>query len=171
MLKIIPISLILFMLTNVFYSQMKIVPKDVEHRMDQNRNSHIQTFEGIYVIYSFKNMNMEKRSQSESFDHLLLKNNQLKIKSCATSEVNGVFNTVIIAHGFVTVDDIKYIVYRNGGNFVEWKAVYALSENVSFTAPKNDVNAIRMPRGEYDQLPAEKKQYVLDNAHRYIIVD
>ena len=107
MLKIIPISLILFMLTNVFYSQTKIVPKDVEHRMDQNRNSHIQTFEGIYVIYSFKNMNMEKRSQSESFDHLLLKNNQLKIKSCATSEVNGVFNTVIIAHGFVTVDDIK----------------------------------------------------------------
>ena len=171
MLKIIPISLILFMLTNVFYSQTQIVHKDVEHRMGQNQKLQIQEFEGIYVVYSFKNINIEKRSQSESFDHLLLKNNQLKIKSCATSEVNGVFNTVIIAHGFVTVDDLKYIVYRNGGNFVEWKAVYALSENVSFKAPKNDLNSIRMPREEYDQLPAEKKQYVLDNAHRYIIVD
>ena len=101
-MKITPITLILLLLTNVFYSQTQIVHKDVEHRMGQNQKLQIQEFEGIYVVYSFKNINIEKRSQSESFDHLLLKNNQLKIKSCATSEVNGVFNTVIIAHGFVT---------------------------------------------------------------------
>lgn len=171
MLKIIPITLILFMLTNVFYSQTKIVPKDVELKMDQNRKSQNSTFDGIYVIYSFKNSSMEKRSQSESFDHIILKDNQSKIKSCATSEIGGVYNTVIVAHGFVTADDLKYMVYRKGGNYIEWKAVYALSQNVTIPNPKNDINSILMPRKEFDGLPAEKRQHVLDNANRYIIVD
>ncbi len=169
MLKIMSIAIILFGLTSEIYSQMKIVPKSVEARMNQNRKSQKSTFEDISVIYSFNNLRLESRGQAQQFDKYVSSNYGMKIKSCATSDGANGFNTVIIGEGYVTADDLKFITMRAGGAVVAWKTVYALNENVNIPEPTIDVRH-EISKSEYDQMPNEKKNHIDNNPSKYKIV-
>ena len=169
MLKIMSIAIILFGLTSEAYSQMKIVPKSVEARMNQNRKSQKPTFEEIYVIYSFNNVRLESRGQAHQFDKYVSSNYGMKIKTCVTSDGANGFNTVIIGEGYVTADDLKFITMRAGGDVVAWKTVYALNENVNIPESAIDVRH-EISKSEYDQMPQEKKNHIDNNPSKYRIV-
>ena len=169
MLKIISIAIFLLGLTSEFCSQTKIVPKSVEARINQNRRSQKPTFEDVSVIYSFKNLRLESRGQAQQFDKFVSSNYRMKIKSCATSDGVDGFNTVIIGEGYVTVDDLKFIASRAGGDVVTWNTVYALNENVNIPEAAIDLRH-EISKSEYDQMPKEKKTHIDDNPGKYKIV-
>ncbi|MDG2227774.1 MAG: hypothetical protein P8L20_08600 [Flavobacteriales bacterium] len=163
------IVMILLGLTNTNYSQSKIIPKSVEARMSQNRQSQKSTFEDISVIYSFNNQRLESRDQAQQFDKYVMTNFGAKIKSCATSDGSSGFYTVAIAKGYVTPDDLKFITTRAGGDFVAWKSVYALNENVNISETNIDTRH-EISKSEYDQMPKEKKTHIDANPGKYKIV-
>jgi hypothetical protein len=167
MLKIIPITLILFMLTNIFYSQTKTVPKDVELRMGQNRKSQIPAFQNVWVVYSFKNIEITSRTQAYQFDEVLFNHFKVKVKSCETSETSNGYNTVVIAEGFVTADDLKFMTMQSRGNIEAWRAVYSLAENVTI-AEKVQVHIIS--KDEYESMPENKRKHIQGNPEKYKIV-
>lgn len=169
MLKIISIAILLFGLTSEFFSQTKIVPKSVEARINENRKSKKPAFEDISVIYSFKNLRLGSRGQALQFDKYVSSNFRIKIKSCATSNGVGGFNTVIIGEGHVTEDDLKFITTRAGGDFVAWDAVYALNENVKIPDSVIDLRH-EISKSEYDQMPKDKRTHIDDNPSKYKIV-
>ena len=169
MLKIISIAFFLFGLTSEFFSQTKIVPKSVEARINENRKSKKPAFEDVSVIYSFKNLRLGSRDQAQRFDKYISSNFSIKIKSCATSNGVGGFNTVIIGEGYITEDDLKFITTRAGGDFVAWSAVYALDENVKVPESVIDLRH-EIYKSEYDQMPNEKKNHIDNNPTKYRIV-
>ena len=169
MLKIMSIAIILFGLTSEIYSQTKIIPKSVEARIHQNRQSQKSTFEDISVIYSFNNQRLESRDQAQQFDKYVATNYELKIKSCATSDGANGFHTVIIGEGYVTADDLKFIITRAGGDVVTWNTVYALNENINIS--ESVINQRHeISKSEYDQMPKEKKNRIDNNPSKYKIV-
>ena len=169
MLKIMTIAIILFGLTSEIYSQTKIIPKSVEARMNQNRQSQKSTFEDISVIYSFNNQRLESRDQAQQFDKYVATNYGLKIKSCATSDVANGFHTVIIGEGYVTTDDLKFITISAGGDVVTWNTVYALNENINIPESVIDLRH-EISKSEYDQMPEDKKSHIDNNPSKYKIV-
>jgi hypothetical protein len=170
MLKNISIVIILLGLTNAISSQTKIIPKSVEARMSQNRQSQKSTFEDISVIYSFNNQRLKSRDQAQQFDKYVVTNYGVKIKSCATSDAANGFYSVIIAEGYVTADDLKFITNRAGGDVVTWESAYALNENVNISESKIDTRH-EISKSEYDQLPQEKKDFVKNNPDKYVIIN
>ena len=163
------IVMILLGLINTNYSQSKIIPKSVEARMSQNRQSQKSTFEDISVIYSFNNQRLESRDQAQQFDNYVITNFGAKIKSCATSDGPSGFYTVVIAESYVTPDDLKFITTRAGGDVVAWKSVYALNENVNISETNTDTRH-EISKSEYDQMPKEKKNRIDNNPSKYKIV-
>ena len=163
------IVMILLGLINTNYSQSKIIPKSVEARMSQNRQSQKSTFEDISVIYSFNNQRLESRDQAQQFDNYVITNFGAKIKSCATSDGPSGFYTVVIAESYVTPDDLKFITTRAGGDVVAWKSVYALNENVNISETNTDTRH-EISKSEYDQMPKEKKSRIDNNPSKYKIV-
>ena len=164
------IVIVLLVLTNAISSQTKIIPKSVEARMSQNRQSQKSTFEGISVIYSFNNQRLESRDQAQQFDKYVATNFGVKIKSCSTSDAAKGFYSVIIAEGYVTADDLKFITNRAGGDVVEWKSVYALNENVNISESNIDTRH-KISKSEYDELSQEKKNLVKNNPDKYVITN
>ena len=170
MFKNISIVIILLGLTNTISSQTKIIPKSVEARMNQNRQSQKSTFDNISVIYSFSNQRLESRDQAQQFDKYVATNYGVKIKSCATSDAANGFYSVLIAEGYVTPDDLKFITNRAGGDVVAWKSVYALNENVNISESSIDTRH-KISKSEYDELSQEKKDLVKNNPDKYVITN
>ncbi len=77
MLKILSFTFILFGLLNNCLCQTKIIPKDVESKITQNRNINKPIHQNITVLYSFKSGHLTSREHAQNFDNKIIINNNI----------------------------------------------------------------------------------------------